>query len=126
MLPEVSNYIEQFEPQQAAMLHLVREIILQSHPAIQEKFTYKTPFYLLKGYLCYFTYHKTRKRFILGFVKGHLMEDPYGLLKADDKQKFIRHFVLDDRQFIDPDKIATYLQIAIEINENSASNTLFF
>lgn len=126
MLAEVSNYIEQFEPQQAAMLHLAREIILQSHPAIQEKFTYKTPFYLLKGYLCYFTYHKTRKRFIIGFVKGHLMEDPYGLLKADDKQKFIRHLVLETKQKINPEIIATYLQIAIEINEKSDSNTLFF
>lgn len=125
MRPEIADYIEQFEPEQSKVLFAVRNLILESHPAVEERFLYKTPFYLFKSYLCYFSYHKSRRRFVLGFVKGYLMDDPYDLLKADDKQQYIRHLVINYADFPDPDIISFYLQMAIEINEKRADRRLF-
>lgn len=84
MLPEVDAYIEQFDSAQANILQHIRTLILDSHPAMQEKFIYKTPFYCLSKNLCYLTFHKKRKRFVIGFIQGYTMPDPYDLLMSED------------------------------------------
>jgi len=115
MHPRVEAYIEHLDPKNAAILQAVRQVILDAHPAVVEKFIYSTPFYALFRNFCYLTFSKKHNTFVLGFTQGHLMDDPYQLLKAESNQKYIRHIFLKSDMAESLDIIATYLQIAVQI-----------
>lgn len=83
------TFIYDQPPAHQQLLEELRNFILDTHPAIQELILYKTLFYRYKKPLCYFTVKKDHV--ILGFVDGHLLDNSHGALKADNKQKYIRH-----------------------------------
>jgi hypothetical protein len=117
-LSNIDDFIAQFNSVEANMLQNIRHMILQSHPAIQEKFIYKCPFFMYQGPLCYFTFNKTQNRFVLGFVNGHAMLDTAKLLRADNNQTHIRHLILDPNNSNSLKIIPEYLQLALEVNNN--------
>lgn len=117
MLHGIAAYFGQFELKEQEMLLQTREIILQTHPAIHEKFTYQSPFYAYRKILCYLVYNKKNRRFVIGLIQGSRIEDVFGLLKHEDGQKDIRHLVLDLRDPIGPEVIRTYVLLSMEVQD---------
>jgi hypothetical protein len=115
MHPRVETYIESVDPQHTQLLYAVRQAIVDAHPAICEKFIYSTPFYALFSNFCYLTFSKKHQCFVLGFMQGYLMEDPYSLLRADSNQKYIRHIFLNAASLEQLHIIHEYLQLAVQL-----------
>ncbi len=111
------EWIYNLEPETRNTMLKVRELILQAHPMIIEKYSYKIPFYYLNGMLCYFAILKKGKRPVLGLCDGHLIPDTYHLLRADENQKYIRHILLNIEN-LKPEIVLHYIQKALDIKLN--------
>lgn len=108
MVGRIEWWFSELENSQRQALLEIRELILMAHPAIEERFTYQTPFYHLNGLLCYFSLQKKKKRLVLGLCDGVLIEDVFGVLKAEEKQTQIRQIYLQDSALIPSAEILTY------------------
>lgn len=111
MHPGVEDFFLKQDNEWKATLYQVRELILNAAPGIEERFSYKTPFYYYKKPMIYFAKNKTG--FYLGFVDGAKM------IKQDwfsgQELKQIRHFDLvkwNDKQ---EEKLRFLIQEAISI-----------
>lgn len=113
MQKEVLDYITGFHESCSVIFWNVRQIILDAHPGIEEKFSYQTPFYYFNGPLIYLTWSKLKKLPVLGFVNGAEMTDDFGILQADEGQKQIRHIILNPGP--SGDIIRQYVNQALEI-----------
>jgi hypothetical protein len=111
---KVEEYVADLEPWMQEQFYVVREIILHTHPDIQEAIRYQVPFYTLKGMLFYVALYK-KKHFILGFCDGAKLSDPNAMLLADAKQKYIRHWRLQKEQEPDYELLAQYIEEAVAI-----------
>ena len=69
----------------------------------------------MASYFCYLTFSKKHQCFVLGFMQGYLMEDPYSLLRADSNQKYIRHIFLNAASLEQLHIIHEYLQLAVQL-----------
>lgn len=112
---KVEDYITELPLWMQEQLFVVREIILQSHPNIKEEIKFNIPFYSLNGLLFYFSVYK-KKDFVLGICNGAKLADAHLMLRADAKQKYIRHWVLHEKQEPDYDLLAQYVEEAIQLN----------
>ena len=111
----VEEYIADLPLWMQEQLFVVREIILQSHPDIKEAIKFNIPFYSLNGLLFYISRYKN-KEFVLGICNGAKLPDSHQKLKADAKQKFIRHWTLIENQEPDYKIMAKYIESAIQLN----------
>ena len=93
-----------------------RNIISNSHPQLVEAIRFNSPFYLYKGLLFYLSMYKKRD-FILGFCNGAHLSDEAGVLRADAKQKHIRHWVFNSNQKIDSHLLLNYIHEAIIVRD---------
>jgi uncharacterized protein len=84
MHPAVERYIYEAAPAQQKILWSVRALILSLSPKIEEKFSFKVPFYHYHGALCYLNISK--KKVYLGFIKGSELQDESGLLTRGDRK----------------------------------------
>lgn len=96
MHAQVEAWIADQKPDLQHKYFVLREMILACHPAILECYTYQAPFYKLHGLLFYFSVQKKGKRAVMGFCDGHLLQDPSGILHADEGQKYIRQIYLEE------------------------------
>lgn len=88
MNPEVQLYLDSQTEEETALLHYLRELILTAGDEFRETFRWSIPFYDSNG-MC--LYLQVRKGLVeIGFIKGHLLSDPAGLLRHES-QKSIRH-----------------------------------
>ncbi|NJN77650.1 MAG: DUF1801 domain-containing protein [Saprospiraceae bacterium] len=71
----VENYIERQNADNQIILYILRDVILGFNPLIEERFSYKIPFYYFNNKpLCYLNVN--REGVVdLGFTKGYLMTD---------------------------------------------------
>jgi hypothetical protein len=92
----------------------IREIILSSSPAIEEKFSYKVPFYHYMGALCYI--NKNKDSVYIGFVKGNQLEDEYDLLEKGDRKQ-IRIINFKSVTGISQQQLRFFLNQAMLLNE---------
>ncbi|MBL7811908.1 MAG: DUF1801 domain-containing protein [Bacteroidetes bacterium] len=117
--PGVVNYLHRLQPWQKEVFLRFRSLILQVHPHIQECFTYQVPFYKLNGLYCYFSVLKKGRKTVWGICDGFALDDPYHLLRADEKQTQIRHLVFEENApFPDEEILMYYLISAAEIKLN--------
>lgn len=112
----IETYFTRCEPAQQEIFYYVRQLILDAHAAIEEKFTYMCPFYHFNGLLCYLSLQKKGKRAVLGFCDGFSLSDLYGILRADEGQTQIKHLLLSVKI---PEKeiIETYVLEAVEFRK---------
>ncbi len=80
----VERYIFDALPEHQKILFAVRELILSMSPKIEEKFSYKVPFYSYHNALCYLSVSK--KQVYMGFVQGSKLVDESGLLTQGDRK----------------------------------------
>jgi len=114
------NPVEQYlhhqkEPYQSIMLY-VRSVILKTLPNIEEKFSYKIPFYHHnKKPLCYLNVLKGTNYVDIAFVQGVFLQEKFPQLKDKSKRKQVRSIrvknieLLDELMFISLLKEATIL-----------------
>lgn len=109
---KVEDYIETLEPWMQQQFYVIRELILHTHPQIIEAISYQVPFYKLNGMLFYFSIYK-KKQFVFGFCDGAQLPDAAGMLVADAKQRYIRHWKLTKEQEPDYELLAQYIEAAV-------------
>ena len=90
-MSSVPNYIASLPQSQAQIMSVLRNMILDVGPHVQEKISYKIPFFYFHGPLCYLS--PTFDGMNIGFVRGHQLSNEHRLLEKKDR-RFVRsiHF----------------------------------
>jgi len=112
----VENYLfNQVEPYQSIMLY-VRSVIKKTLPEVEEKYSYKIPFYYHnKKSMCFLNILKGRNYVDVVFMDGGILEEKYPQLKNDNNRKRVRSLQVksledfDELQFVALLKGATKL-----------------
>jgi len=90
MKPVDNYFFNQEEPYQSIMLYL-RSVILKTLPTIEERYSYKIPFYNHnKKPLLYLNILKGTNYVDVAFVQGVLFEDKFPELKNYNNRKQVR------------------------------------
>ncbi len=119
----IEDFIESQEPVNTALMNQLRNLILNAHPKMKERFLFNTAMFGVKNELCYFVVLNKNKGIEVGFHRGFQMSNDQGLLESK-KRKFIHGITLKDLEDL-KNKEAIFkeiLQEAIildEINEKS-------
>lgn len=90
--PSADRFTFELSSENAIIVDVLRDFILDLNIEIEETFKYQCPFFIYKGMFCYITFDKKIKTVALGFVKGYKLEDKYRLLSTDRKQIRKLHF----------------------------------
>jgi hypothetical protein len=124
----IENFIESQEHVISALLNQLRNLILNAHPKMRERFMFNTAMFGIKNELCYFVVLNKNKGIEVGFHRGFQMSNERGLLESK-KRKFIHGITFKDLEDL-KNKEASFkeiLQEAIildEINEKSISSEI--
>ena len=90
MNPVEQYFINQKEPYQSIMLY-VRSVILKTLPKIEEKYSYKIPFYHHnKKPMCYLNVLKGTNYVDVAFVQGVFLQDKFPQLKDYNNRHQVR------------------------------------
>jgi len=113
---EVNAYLKHSPKHIRGLMITVREIILAAFPDIEETIKFTVPFYSRKGLLCYISPLKTKDGIYIGFVKGYLMSDEYGIFTGKGLKQ-IRHIEFRKESDIKKRLFKKYLEEAVMFNE---------
>jgi len=117
----IEDYIfEQEEPYQSIMIY-VRSIITKALPEVQEKYSYKIPFFMHdKKPMIYFNVLKGTDFVDVAFVQGILLEENYPALKNYNNRKQVRSLQLKTIEEInEPMLIQLVKDAAVQIENSS-------
>ena len=119
MNPIEQHIINQKEPYQSIMLY-IRGVIVRTLPAIDEKFSYKIPFYHHnKKPMCYLNVLKNTNYVDIGFVQGIFLQVKYPQLKNDNKRKQVRSLQVKSLEDFDELQFVQLLKDATKLLDNS-------
>lgn len=91
MHPQVEIFLLNQSESLQTVLFPIREIILSAAPAMEEKFSYGTPFYYYHGPLLYVS--GKAESMYLGFVDGKRLDHDLAMLSGEHLKQ-IRHFAI--------------------------------
>ncbi|WP_345272563.1 DUF1801 domain-containing protein [Flaviramulus aquimarinus] len=112
MKPVDEYFINQKEPFQSIMLY-VRSIILNTLPELEERYSYRIPFYNIgKKPMIYLNILKGKDYVDVAFVQGVLLEKDFPILKNDNKRKQVRSIQLKSLEDLDHENFVALLQAA--------------
>lgn len=119
----IVDFIENQEPFISALMNQLRNLILNTHPKMRERFLFNTVMFGVKNELCYFVVLNKNKGIEVGFHRGFQMSNEQGLLESK-KRKFIHGITFIDQEDLKNKEVIfkEILQEAIildEINEKS-------
>ena len=101
MKPVDEYFISQKEPYQSIMLY-VRSVILNTLPEVEERYSYKIPFYNIgKKPMIYLNVLKGKDYVDVAFVQGVLLENDFPVLKNNNKRKQVRSIQLKTIEDLD-------------------------
>lgn len=101
MKPVEAYFLNQKEPYQSIMLY-VRGVILNTLPEVEERFSYKIPFYNChKKPMLYLNILKDTNYVDVAFVQGILLENEFPVLKNNHKRKQVRSIQLKSIEDLD-------------------------
>jgi hypothetical protein len=119
---DIDDFANHLEPWMREVFHRVRMLIL-TFPEVTEKFRYRnTPFYDCGGRMMLYLTTFQKKRFVLGFCNGHLMPDPAGMLRNEQKQTQIKHWEFKQDEPADDILLIGYIRQAIFLNLSIQTN----
>lgn len=112
MKPVDQYFFDQKEPYQSIMLY-VRSVILKTLPDVEERYSYKIPFYNIgKKPMLYLNVLKGKDYVDVAFVHGVVFEKDFPILKNDSNRKQVRSIQVksledfDELQFVELLKVA--------------------
>lgn len=112
MKPVDEYFINQKEPYQSIMLY-VRSVILNTLPKVEERYSYKIPFYNIeKKPMIYLNILKGKDYVDVAFVQGVLLEKQFPVLKNDNKRKQVRSIQLKSLEDLDQENFIELLHAA--------------
>ncbi|AUP78306.1 DUF1801 domain-containing protein [Flavivirga eckloniae] len=112
MKPVDEYFLNQKEPFQSIMLY-VRSVILNTLPEIEERYSYKIPFYNIgKKPMIYLNILKGKDYVDVAFVQGVLLEKQFPVLKNDNKRKQVRSIQLKTIEDLDHENFVALLHEA--------------
>ncbi len=114
MKPVDEYFINQKEPYQSIMLY-IRSVILNTLPEVEERYSYKIPFYNIgKKPMIYLNILKGKNYVDIAFVQGILFEEQFPVLKNDNKRKQVRSIQLKTIEDLDHENFIELLHVASE------------
>ncbi|GAA4886039.1 hypothetical protein GCM10023311_06060 [Flaviramulus aquimarinus] len=91
----------------------VRSIILNTLPELEERYSYRIPFYNIgKKPMIYLNILKGKDYVDVAFVQGVLLEKDFPILKNDNKRKQVRSIQLKSLEDLDHENFVALLQAA--------------
>ncbi|WP_250433963.1 DUF1801 domain-containing protein [Hanstruepera flava] len=119
MKPVDAYFLEQKEPYQSIMLY-VRQVILKTLPNVEERYSYKIPFYNLgKKPMIYLNVLKGTNFVDVAFVQGVLLENDFPELQNYNNRKQVRSIQLKRIEDLDEHRFVMLLQAAAKQLEQS-------
>lgn len=119
MKPVDEYFINQKEPYQSIMLY-VRDVILHTLPEVEERYSYKIPFYNIgKKPMLYLNILKGKDYVDVCFVQGVLLEKDFPVLKNDNKRKQVRSIQLKTLEDLNQENFAALLHAASKLLNES-------
>lgn len=117
--PVEAYFLNQKEPFQSIMLY-IRSIILSTLPEVEERYSYKIPFYNChKKPMIYLNILKGTNYVDVAFVQGILLEKQFPILKNDNKRKQVRSIQLKTLEDLDHASFIALLQEASNLLSKS-------
>ncbi len=112
MKPVDTYFLNQKEPYQSIMLY-VRSVILHTLPEVEEKYSYRIPFYNIGNKpMLYLNVLKGKDYVDVAFVQGVLLEKEFPVLKNDNKRKQVRSIQLRTIEDLDHENFVELLHEA--------------
>ena len=112
MKPVDEYFFNQKEPYQSILLY-VRSVILNTLPEINEKYSYRIPFYNIgKKPMIYLNILKGKDYVDVCFVQGILFEKQFPVLKNDNKRKQVRSIQLRTLEDLNQENFIELLHVA--------------
>jgi len=119
MNPTEQYLYHQKEPYQSIMLY-VRSVIIKTLPDIEEKYSYKIPFYHHnKKPMCYLNILKETNYVDVAFVQGVFLQDKYPQLKNKNNRKQVRSIQVKSMEDFDELMFVALLKEAAVLLDNS-------
>ncbi len=119
MKPVDEYFINQKEPYQSIMLY-VRSVILNTLPEVEERYSYKIPFYNIgKKPMVYLNILKDKDYVDVAFVQGILLEKYFPVLKNDNNRKQVRSIQLRTLEDLDQENFIELLHEASRLLSKS-------
>lgn len=109
----IDNYLySQKEPYQSIMLY-VRSVIHKTLPKVQEKFSYKIPFFMhCKKPMLYLNVLKGTNFVDIAFVQGILFEKEFPILKNYNNRKQVRSIQVKSLEDFNEKEFVKLLELA--------------
>ncbi|MFL1011259.1 DUF1801 domain-containing protein [Flavisericum labens] len=115
MKPVDQYFINQKEPFQSIMLY-VRSVILNTLPEVNERYSYKIPFYNIgKKPMVYLNVLNGKDYVDVAFVQGVLLEQDFPVLKNDNNRKQVRSIQLKTLEDLDQENFVALLNAASKL-----------
>jgi len=119
MNPIDEYFYSQKEPYQSIMLY-VRSVIIKTLPQVEEKFSYKIPFYNIdKKPMLYLNMLKGTNFVDVAFVQGIILEEKYSKLENYNNRKQVRSLQVKSLKDFDELMFTQLLKDAATSIENS-------
>jgi hypothetical protein len=91
----IEDFIESQDPLISSLINKLRNLILNAHPKMRERFLFNTVMFGVKNELCYFVVLNKNIGIEVGFHRGFQMSNEQGLLESK-KRKFIHGITFKD------------------------------
>ena len=119
MKPTEDYILRQEEPFQSIMLY-VRSVIFKTLPEIEERFSYRIPFYNVgKKPMIYLNVLKGTNFVDVAFVQGVLLEREFPILKDYNNRKQVRSIQVESLEEFDEFEFVALLKAAVASLKNS-------
>jgi len=119
MKPVDNYYFSQPEPFQSIMLY-VRSVILKTLPKVEERYSYRIPFYNIgKKPMLYINVLKGTNFVDVAFVQGILLEKDFPILMDNNNRKQVRSIQVKSLEKFDELEFVELLRAAVVSIENS-------
>lgn len=116
-MQEVDDYLAAQPEPLARIMSRIRSMILSQGPGIEEKFSFKIPFYYYSGWMVYLTTYKGGVD--MSFVRGFELSDAHGRLEVRNRTLIKSIHIRPDEKFPE-DVIRETLMEAMILNELAA------
>ncbi|MBL0144640.1 MAG: DUF1801 domain-containing protein [Chitinophagaceae bacterium] len=117
----VDIYLDELPPTQKIIAQKVRSLILELVPNVQEKFSYKLPFYHFFGILCFI--NKIPNGIDVGFCRGQDLLDEFPQLEVK-KRKILASIALYNIKDIKEKELREIIIAAAIWNEEAKKNNI--
>lgn len=114
--PIINQYLLDIPFHQKEIMEVLRNLILNAAPGVEETFSYKIPFYKYYSWLCYL--NKTKSGVDFCFTKGNQLSNSQGLLEFRNRKQIASIEIKSLRMFYEKEiQLNEILQEAIWINQ---------